>query len=63
MGDNQPYSMDGTDFTVPHHAVARGLDYLELEVRQDLIGEPAGQAEIAAAIAPMLAEVAEIPRV
>jgi len=43
---------------VPHHAVARGFDYLELEVRQDLIGEPAGQAEIAAQIAPMLAGAA-----
>ena len=58
VGDNEPYSMDGTDFTVPHHAVARGFDYLELEVRQDLIGEPAGQAEIAAQIAPMLAGAA-----
>jgi predicted N-formylglutamate amidohydrolase len=58
VGDNQPYSMDGTDFTVPHHAVARGLDYLELEVRQDLIGDAQGQAEIAAAIAPMLADAA-----
>jgi predicted N-formylglutamate amidohydrolase len=58
VGDNQPYSMDGTDFTVPHHAVARGLDYLELEVRQDLIDDDAGQAEIAVAIAPMLAGAA-----
>jgi predicted N-formylglutamate amidohydrolase len=58
VGDNQPYSMDGTDFTVPHHAVARGLDYLELEVRQDIIGDAVGQAGIAAAIAPMLADAA-----
>jgi predicted N-formylglutamate amidohydrolase len=58
VGDNQPYSMDGTDFTVPHHAVARGFDYLELEVRQDLIGDARGQAEIAAQIAPMLADTA-----
>ena len=43
VGDNQPYAMDGTDYTVPHHAAGRGLDYLELEVRQDLIAdEPAG---------------------
>jgi predicted N-formylglutamate amidohydrolase len=58
VGDNRPYSMDGTDFTVPHHAVARGLDYLELEVRQDLIEDAAGQAEIAALLAPMLAAAA-----
>jgi predicted N-formylglutamate amidohydrolase len=35
IGDNQPYRMDITDYTVPHHCDARRLDYLELEVRQD----------------------------
>ena len=39
VGDNAPYAMDGTDYTVPHHAVGRGLDYVELEVRQDLIDD------------------------
>jgi len=53
-GDNQPYAMDGTDYTVPLHADARGLDYLELEVRQDLIGDGAGQDQIAAVLAPIL---------
>jgi predicted N-formylglutamate amidohydrolase len=57
VGDNQPYRMDGTDFTAPHHAVTRGLDYLELEVRQDLIGDAAGEARIAALLAPMLSEL------
>jgi predicted N-formylglutamate amidohydrolase len=54
VGDNEPYRMDGTDFTVPRHAIAAGLDYLELEVRQDLIAEPGGQAEVAALLAPLL---------
>ncbi|MGZ6018420.1 MAG: N-formylglutamate amidohydrolase [Phenylobacterium sp.] len=54
VGDNQPYTMDEVDFTIPRHAGARGLDYLELEVRQDLIAEPAGQAEIAAVVARLL---------
>ena len=54
VGDNQPYRMDEVDFTVPHHAGGRGLDYLELEVRQDLIAEPAGQAEVAGAVAGVL---------
>lgn len=54
VGDNEPYKMDGTDFTVPHHAHGRGLDYVELEVRQDLIAEPEGQAEIAALLARLL---------
>lgn len=54
VGDNQPYTMDGTDFTVPHHARPRGLDYLELEVRQDLIAEAAGQQAAAERLARLL---------
>jgi predicted N-formylglutamate amidohydrolase len=61
VGDNQPYSMDGTDYTVPHHAIARGLDYLELEVRQDTIADPAGVAETAALLAPLLADATRPP--
>ena len=62
VGDNQPYSMDGTDFTIPHHADPRGLDYLELEVRQDLIATPAQQVEIAGILAPALIKaLAAIP--
>jgi predicted N-formylglutamate amidohydrolase len=48
VGDNLPYAMDGTDFTIPHHVDPRRLDYLELEVRQDLIAEPDGQEAVAA---------------
>jgi predicted N-formylglutamate amidohydrolase len=54
VGDNQPYQMDETDYTVPHHAVAHGLDYVELEVRQDLLADPAGIAAAAALLAPVL---------
>jgi predicted N-formylglutamate amidohydrolase len=46
-GDNEPYAMDGVDYSVPTHALARGLDYLELEMRQDLIADDAGQAAVA----------------
>lgn len=35
VGDNQPYRMDSTDYTVPYHAYSRGLPYVEIEVRQD----------------------------
>jgi predicted N-formylglutamate amidohydrolase len=54
VGDNEPYRMDGTDFTVPHHAIARGLDYLELEVRQDLIAHEEGQADVAERLVRLL---------
>ncbi len=46
IGDNEPYFVsDETDFTVPRHAEARGLAHVEIEIRQDLIAEAAGQAE------------------
>ncbi len=54
VGDNQPYAMDGIDFTVPHHAIGRGLDYAELEVRQDLLGDEAGQDAVAEILMRML---------
>jgi predicted N-formylglutamate amidohydrolase len=47
VGDNQPYKMDEVDFTIPHHCRPRGLDYLELETRQDLVTGAAGQREVA----------------
>ncbi len=53
-GDNQPYSMDQIDNTIPLHADARGLDYLELEVRQDLIADDEGQDWAAEIIARLL---------
>jgi predicted N-formylglutamate amidohydrolase len=56
VGDNQPYEMDETDYTVPRHAVARGLDYVELEVRQDLLADAAGVAAAVDLLAPVLGE-------
>jgi len=53
-GDNQPYILDEKDYTVPRHADPRGLDYLELEVRQDLIADEAGQDAAARFIAALL---------
>jgi predicted N-formylglutamate amidohydrolase len=44
IGDNEPYFVsDETDYTIPRHAEARGLPHVEIEIRQDLIGEDAGQ--------------------
>ena len=51
VGDNEPYAMDGTDFTAPFHARVQGCEMLELEVRQDLIADEAGQADMAARLA------------
>ncbi len=45
VGDNEPYSMNTIDFTIPHHAYPRRLPYAEIEIRQDLLGDPAGIEE------------------
>jgi predicted N-formylglutamate amidohydrolase len=55
-GDNQPYAMDRIDYTIPHHADPRGLDYLELEVRQDLIASAKAQSETAEVLARVLSQ-------
>ena len=55
VGDNQPYVMDQTDYTVPRHAFPRGLPYVEVEVRQDCLTDPAGVTRIADLLADALA--------
>jgi predicted N-formylglutamate amidohydrolase len=47
VGDNEPYSFGPTDFSAPRHALSRGLQFLELEVRQDLLSDPRSRAETA----------------
>lgn len=47
VGDNAPYRMDETDYTLPRHAFARQLRYVELEVRQDHLSDETGFAAMA----------------
>ncbi len=55
VGENEPYRVtDLTDYTVPVHGERRGLPYLEIEIRQDLIMEPEGQAAWAERLARLL---------
>jgi predicted N-formylglutamate amidohydrolase len=57
VGDNQPYAAtEQTDYGVIQHAERRGLPYVELEVRQDLITEEAGQRHWAELLARVLRE-------
>jgi predicted N-formylglutamate amidohydrolase len=48
VGDNEPYAMDGIDYTVPRHAYSAGLPYVEIEVRQDILSTSDGRARISA---------------
>jgi predicted N-formylglutamate amidohydrolase len=51
IADNEPYFVsDATDYTIPHHGEARRLPHVEIEIRQDLVSDEAGQAEWAGRI-------------
>jgi predicted N-formylglutamate amidohydrolase len=55
VGDNAPYAITGaSDYTVPVHGEGRGLPHVEIEIRQDLIGDAAGQTAWAARLARLL---------
>jgi predicted N-formylglutamate amidohydrolase len=44
VGDNQPYDLDpAVDYTIPFHALRRGLPHLQVEFRQDEIPDAATQ--------------------
>jgi predicted N-formylglutamate amidohydrolase len=58
VGDNDPYAVDlGVDYTVPEHALRRGLPYLMLEIRQDLVATPADAALWVERLVPVVREV------
>ncbi|MBA2935933.1 N-formylglutamate amidohydrolase [Sphingomonas sp. CGMCC 1.13654] len=44
VGDNEPYVMDDTDYTVPRHAFSRSMPYVELEVSQSELARNGGVA-------------------
>ena len=60
VGDNEPYRMDTTDYTVPRHAYPSRRRYVELEVRQDLLVD-AGWERWATLLAAVLVEAEGSP--
>jgi predicted N-formylglutamate amidohydrolase len=52
VGDNQPYAV--SDYAVPVYGEQRGLLHVELEIRQDLIADAAGQEAWAERLARLL---------
>jgi len=58
VGDNQPYDLDpAVDYSIPFHALRRGLPHLQVEFRQDEIAEPAGERQWALRLAEALIQV------
>jgi predicted N-formylglutamate amidohydrolase len=52
VGDNEPYFVsDESDFGIPRYGEQRGHVHVELEIRQDLIAEPEGQARMSELVA------------
>jgi len=61
VGDNEPYSArQPAGYTVRHHALARGLPHVAIEIRQDEIAEAAGARvwadRLARALQPILSD-------
>jgi len=60
VGDNEPYSGKAPqDFTIDHHAEEPGLPHIGIEIRQDLIDDEAGVAEIAEVMHQIVASISE----
>jgi len=58
VGDQQPYSGRQLNYTMDRHAEAEGRPYLGVEIRQDLISTPEGQAEWAERLADLCNKIA-----
>jgi predicted N-formylglutamate amidohydrolase len=59
VGDNQPYAVgDDTDVAIPEYGERGGLPHVELEIRQDLIADEAGQQQWAQRLARLLRPLA-----
>jgi predicted N-formylglutamate amidohydrolase len=57
VGANEPYAItDDSDYTAPVHGEGRGLEHVEIEIRQDLITNPGGQSAWARRLARLLKE-------
>ncbi len=55
VGDNEPYRVtDESDYAIPEYGERRGLPHVEIEIRQDLIAEAAGQRAWAERLARLL---------
>ena len=60
VGDNEPYSVsDLTDYAIPEYGEKRGLLHVEMEIRQDLIADNAGQSQWAERLAHVLSMAVE----
>ena len=60
VAENEPYLVQLTHYTIPHHAEPLGLPYVELEIRQDLVTTEDGLTEWAHRIAETLRDAERV---
>lgn len=57
VGDNEPYSGKApADFTIDHHAEGQELPHVGIEIRHDLISQPAGVAALEAVLRQIIGD-------
>lgn len=62
VGDNEPYSgRHPADYTIDHHAEARGIPHVSIEVRQDLVDSSQGAEQWATILHEALRDVLADP--
>jgi predicted N-formylglutamate amidohydrolase len=59
IGDNRPYALDATDYSVPHHAYGTGLPYVEIEVSHACLTGAARIKAVARLLGAALIQAAE----
>jgi len=60
VGDNQPYAVsDASDYTLVTHGEKRGIEHVELEIRQDLLADNSTRNSWSERLGSMLEQAAE----
>ncbi len=62
IGDNEPYDARVFNYSVDRHIGPRGLAHITVEVRQDMLADARGVAEIAALLADAVEAAAQAAR-
>jgi predicted N-formylglutamate amidohydrolase len=58
VGENEPYAVsDESDFTLLEHGEKRGIPHVELEIRQDLLGDERGCIDVCERLSPLLQRI------
>ena len=62
VGDNQPYALEpDVDYSIPFHALRRGLRHVQVEFRQDEIADTVSQRQWALRFAQALKQSSQFP--